>query len=750
VRTPSETARDLVSCRDAFSAPALSSPARVLGFSRLSGPKRVLVVFGALLAGILAAGAASVVGPVASADAALVHSFDSYLGGGSLSAPQALTVDQTTGDLYILEHGNGCVSRYYGDRGGPEALEPHDFPATGTNQVCGIEFREPPYFFGEGTANSQVAVDNSGTATEGKFYVNSPGPNIGDTAVTLGFDAEGNLDTELTERRTPDDYASLRWPCGVATDDAGNVYVDEALGGVQKYKHDDPVSDDDFEEVAGGTWPACYLAFDSHGGYHAFMFAGTVDRSSDDIYSTEGSVVKAATAEGLVYDEFAAGEVSESHGVAIDEANGTVYVSDTANGRIAVYQGTPAHRLGVDFLGTGLGAVSADAPPIEDCGDEGPCVGYYAASTIVLTATPQTHSVIGGWTGCDEVSPAGDECTVEITNADRDVFANFTRLQQTVTASTVGTGSGQVSDVNGLGAIQSCGDGGTCSGPYDEGSQIELIATPTGHSSFTGWSGDCSNQSGPCVLVVEGSPSVTAHFTAQHAVSVKKAGGGAGAVVSDPSGLDCGAVCVSYFTDGTTVTLAVVASAHSSFTGWSGAGCSGTGSCEVEAGEATKTVTASFSHDLPSAVTDPGASFVGQHVATVHGSVNPNGASVTKCVIEYGTSTAYGAQSPCAPSGVGSGEAPVPIGANLADLLPGTVYHYRLSATTVGGTANGSDQTFRTLDDTCDTNEALCPAIRPFVEARPKRCRKGRVLRKGRCVKRKSHKHRQNRGGGRG
>jgi hypothetical protein len=691
-----------------------------------------------------------VLGPAGSGRATFLHSFDSYLGGGTLSAPEALTVDQTTGDLYVIEHGNGCVSRYYGDRGGPEALEPHDFPATGTNQVCGIEFREPPYFFGEGTANSQVAVDNSGTATEGKFYVNSPGPNTEDPAVTLGFDAEGNLETELTEKRTPEDYASLRWPCGVATDDAGNVYVDEALGGVQKYKHDDPVSDDDFEEVAGGTWPACYLAFDSHGGYHAFMFAGAVDRTSDDVYSTEGSVVKGATAEGIVFEEFAAGQVTESHGVAIDETNGTAYASDTANGRIAVYHGTPAHRLGVDFSGTGFGAVSADAPPVEDCGDEGPCVGYYAASTVVLKATPQVHSFIDGWTGCDDVSVDETECTVEI-NGDRDVIANFTRIQQTVSATSTGTGSGAISDASLLGAIQGCGNGGACSGPYDEGSQIELIATPTGHSSFTGWSGDCSNQTGPCVLVVEGSPSVTAHFTAQHAVSVKKAGGGAGAVVSEPDGLDCGAVCVGYFTDGETVTLSAVPSGHSTFTGWSGSGCSGTGVCEVEAGEATKVVTANFAHDLPTALTEAGATFVGQHVATVHGSVNPNGAAITHCVVEYGTAISYGAQSPCAPSALGGGETFVPIGVNLTDLAPGTVYHYRVSASNLGGTAHGQDQTFHTLDDSCDTNEALCPPPPPSWEPKRRKCGKGRVRRTGHCVKRRRHhrgkrgrKHRQN------
>ena len=286
-----------------------------------------------------------------------------------------------------------------------------------------------------------------------------------------------------------------------------------------------------------------------------------------------------------------------------------------------------------------------------------------------------------------------------MTNADREVFPNFTRVQRTVSATTTGTGTGAVSDASALGAIQDCSDGGACSGPYDEGSQIELIATPTGHSTFTGWSGDCSNETGPCVLVVEGSPSVTAHFTAQHAVSIKKAGGGAGAVVSGPDGIDCGAVCVGYFTDGETVTLSAVPSGHSTFTGWSGAGCSGTGVCEVEVGGATQTVTATFAHDLPSALTEPGATFVGQHVATVHGSVNPNGAAITHCVVEYGTGASYGAQSPCAPSALGDGEAFMPIGVNLSDLRPGTVYHYRVSASNVGGTAYGQDQTFRTLDD---------------------------------------------------
>ena len=236
------------------------------------------------------------------------------------------------------------------------------------------------------------------------------------------------------------------------------------------------------------------------------------------------------------------------------------------------------------------------------------------------------------------------------------MVANFTRLERSVTAGIAGTGTGSISVANDLGAIQECGAGGTCTGPYDEGSQIELVATPTGHSSFTGWSGDCTNQSGPCELVVEGTPSVTAHFTAQHSISVKKArhrrrlrgqrarrtrlrrrSVSASSPMAEP------------------VTLSAISSGHSTFGGWSGAGCSGTGTCEIAAGESTKTVTALFVHDLPTAVTDPGATFVGQHVATVHGSVNPNGAEVTRCVVEYGTSAAYGSARPCAPSAVGNG-----------------------------------------------------------------------------------------------
>jgi hypothetical protein len=74
---------------------------------------------------------------------------------------------------------------------------------------------------------------------------------------------------------------------------------------------------------------------------------------------------------------------------------------------------------------------------------------------------------------------------------------------------------------------------------------------------------------------------------------VTKSGTGAGAVTSSPSGINCGATCSRSFSRGTTVTLSATPAAGSVFGGWSGGGCSGTGSCVVRLDGST-TVAATF------------------------------------------------------------------------------------------------------------------------------------------------------------
>jgi hypothetical protein len=81
--------------------------------------------------------------------------------------------------------------------------------------------------------------------------------------------------------------------------------------------------------------------------------------------------------------------------------------------------------------------------------------------------------------------------------------------------------------------------------------------------------------------------------------------------------------------------------------------------------------------------------------ATVHGTVNPEGAAVTECGFEYGTSAEYGQSAECA-AAVGSGTSPVGVQARLKGLEGGTTYHYRVFAKNSAGIVRAEDGTFTT------------------------------------------------------
>ena len=80
-------------------------------------------------------------------------------------------------------------------------------------------------------------------------------------------------------------------------------------------------------------------------------------------------------------------------------------------------------------------------------------------------------------------------------------------------------------------------------------------------------------------------------------LDLTKAGIGEGTVSSNPAGIDCGPTCSAEFNDGTAVTLSALPDLGSTFEGWNGEGCSGTGTCVVTLDQA-RSVTATF-EDLP-------------------------------------------------------------------------------------------------------------------------------------------------------
>ncbi len=77
------------------------------------------------------------------------------------------------------------------------------------------------------------------------------------------------------------------------------------------------------------------------------------------------------------------------------------------------------------------------------------------------------------------------------------------------------------------------------------------------------------------------------------ALTVNKNGTGSGTVTSSPTGINCGATCSASFTQGTTISLNAAPASGSVFAGWSGGGCSGTGTCTVTM-NAAQSVTATF------------------------------------------------------------------------------------------------------------------------------------------------------------
>jgi len=94
-------------------------------------------------------------------------------------------------------------------------------------------------------------------------------------------------------------------------------------------------------------------------------------------------------------------------------------------------------------------------------------------------------------------------------------------------------------------------------------------------------------------VTLSGATTVTATFVPNYTLTVNLSGAGSGTVTSAPAGITCGPTCVASFPSGTAVTLTALPAAGSLFMGWSGGGCSGSGTCTVVLNGAT-TVTATF------------------------------------------------------------------------------------------------------------------------------------------------------------
>ncbi len=292
-------------------------------------------------------------------------------------------------------------------------------------------------------------------------------------------------------------------------------------------------------------------------------------------------------------------------------------------------------------------------------------VGGVAMSPVTLgNATPTSFNISAG-------------CAATLTfriDGTGTVGGNCGPASFALNAGKTGTGSGTVTS-----APAGINCGATCSSSFATGSLVTLTASASVGSTFSGWSGGGCSGTGTCSVTVSAATTVTATFTLQQFnLTASHSGTGAGTITSSPAGINCGATCTVAFDFGSNVTLTAIPVGGSSFDGWSGGGCSGTGTCLINVSAATS-VTAAF-NIIPTA---PGAPTIGTATAG-----NAQAMITFTPPASNGNSPITGYTATCNPNTLQGTSVTSPV--NVLNLVNGTQYTCTVTANNVIGPSAAS------------------------------------------------------------
>jgi hypothetical protein len=370
----------------------------------------------------------------------------------SFSVPTSIAVNQSNGDLLVVDPEAATLSRFKPDG------TPDDFSALGTNVIS--ETSEGPLSFPTAAARRrssvQVAVDNSGGPTQGNIYLatgtqeesridifSSTGAFLGKLdQYKEGASASGSL-TPFAERA-----------CGVAVAPDGTVYAGDSGGYVHKYVPSgsfptpaDNTANFSYPEacaLAAGVGPtAGFLFVDSYGGgegelskldsssgeikYTVAVGVTTVsvDPASGHVYAIKGSELKELDSSGAS----SASTVSQTgigtgQGAAIRGSNTHVFVSSEGNAHISVYGPTaPSTPEPSEQLAAGEVFGSAQVGNSLFC-----ATGTWSGSPSFTRQWLRNGDEIAGGTGGSYTLTAADlgavvQCRIAATNANGSTVA---------------------------------------------------------------------------------------------------------------------------------------------------------------------------------------------------------------------------------------------------------------------------------------------------------------------------------------
>ena len=380
------------------------------------------------------------------------------------------------------------------------------------------------------------------------------------------------------------------------------------------------------------TWSGA-IALDRTGGSHSLNSVAcasssqctAVDNAGKEVTfnpASPGSPNPSTLKPGWVFDSVACPSASQCTAVAYG-----------AGGLEETFDPTSGHEVSAPFIDfSGASLVSVACPSVSQCtavdsgGNEVTFDQTGADNAAGVTAVDPGHVLNSvacpSASQCTAVDQSGDEVTFDPTSGtvnaagvkavDAGRALNSVACPSASQCMAVDSGGNEVTfdptsgtvNATGVKAVDpgqnlssvACPSGSQCTA-VGGGNEVTFDPTAPGTPSPVAIVGAnslngvaCSSMS-ECVTV----DSVGNGFAglAAHALAVSHAGSGAGTVTSSPAGISCPGACSHSYTQGTTVTLTPAAAPGSTFAGWSGGGCSGTGTCTVTM-SADQSVTATF------------------------------------------------------------------------------------------------------------------------------------------------------------